>query len=204
MMQNKKIIGLTGGISTGKSTVSKILKSKDIKVVDADEIAREVVELGEPAYLDIVDYFGEGILKESLEIDREKLGKLIFTSLKNREKLNEITHPRIMDEIRNRTNSILETEDMVILDIPLLIEGIDSWEVYGIEFDEIVLVVLDDETQINRLVDRDGISREYAIEKISSQMPLNEKRKLSTIIIDNSGTLEDLEEEIDLLLKSLL
>lgn len=203
MMQNNcKIIGLTGGIATGKSTVAKLLKEKGYKIIDADKIAKGVVEIGKPAYSKIVEEFGNEVLLEDNTINRKALGKIIFNDKRAREKLNYISHPYIFEEIRLNLQELCKDENTVVLDIPLLFEQFDLWEKYGIEFDEIVLVDTDEDTQIKRLIKRDNISRDEAVKKIRAQLPMDEKRTRSSKIINNSGDMKNLKQQIEKLLLS--
>lgn len=198
------LIGLTGGISTGKSTVSKFIMEEGYALIDADKIAREIVEINKPAYIKIVEEFGEGILLKDKSIDRKALGKIIFSNKEKREKLNSITHPYIFEAIKDRISELCLNRTIVFLDIPLLFEQFDLWEHHGIKFDEIWLVYLDNETQIERLMNRDEISKEEALRKIESQMDLNYKKTKSSKTIDNSGDVKYLKEQVDKLLKELI
>ncbi|MEY8416351.1 dephospho-CoA kinase [Tissierella praeacuta] len=205
MIQNNcRLVGLTGGISTGKSTVSKIIMEKGYTVIDADKIAREVVEFNKPAYLQIVEEFGDGILLYDKTIDRKALGKIIFSSKEDRERLNNITHSYIFEAIKLKINQLCLNRTIIFLDIPLLFEQYELWAKYNIIFDEIWLVYLDKDTQIERLMKRDGILKEEALKKIGSQMDINYKKTKSSNIIDNSGDIEYLKEQIDKLLKGLI
>lgn len=185
-MNQNKVIGLTGSIATGKSQVSKYLKDKGIKVVDADLIARDLVDI--PIVKDeIKKVFGENIyINENL--DRKKLAEIVFSSDKKRNILNDIVHPHIykiiLEEIKN-------SKDLVFVDIPLFFENEKVNEKFGLKFDEIWLVYVDRETQIERLMKRDGISRDYAEKKINSQISVEEKRKKADVIIDNRFTVEE-------------
>lgn len=185
-MNQNKVIGLTGSIATGKSQVSNYLRDKGIKVVDADLIARDLVDI--PIVKDeIKKAFGENIYVNE-NLDRKKLAEIVFSNDKKRNILNDIMHPHIykiiLDEIRN-------SKEIVFVDIPLLFENEKVNEKFGLSFDEIWLVYVDREIQIERLMKRDGISRDYAEKKINSQISVEEKRKKSDVIIDNSGTLEE-------------
>lgn len=185
-MNQNKVIGLTGSIATGKSQVSKYLKDKGIKVVDADLIAREVVDI--PIVKDeIKKAFGENIYVNE-NLDRKKLAEIVFNNDKKRDILNDIMHPHIykiiLDEIKN-------SKEIVFVDIPLLFENEKVNEKFGLKFDEIWLVYVDREIQIKRLMDRDGISRYYAEKKINSQISVEEKRKKADVIIDNRFTVEE-------------
>lgn len=203
-LNNCKIIGLTGGIATGKSTVSNLLIEKGYKLIDADKIAREVVEIDKPAYLKIVEEFGESILLEDKTIDRKALGNIIFNDNFFREKLNQITHPHIFKTIKLNIHKLCKEESIIFLDIPLLFEQFDLLKEYDIRFNEIVLVYVDEKTQIERLVNRDFISKEQAINKIRSQMPIVEKRSRSSKTIDNTGDIENLKKQVDILLLELI
>ena len=185
-MNQNKVIGLTGSIATGKSQVSNYLRDKGIKVVDADLIARDLVNI--PLVKDeIKKAFGENIYVNE-NLDRKKLAEIVFNNDKKRNILNDIMHPHIykiiLDEIRN-------SKEIVFVDIPLLFENEKVNEKFGLSFDEIWFVYVDREKQIERLMKRDGISRDYAEKKINAQISVEEKRKKSDVIIDNSGTLEE-------------
>lgn len=191
-MNQNKIIGLTGSIATGKSQVSNYLKDKGIKVVDADLIARDVANY-KSVKNKIKKVFGDDLYIND-QLDRKKLAEIIFANKIHRQKLNGIMHPEIYKEINKKTRG---KEDLVFVDIPLLFENEDVNKKYGLDFDEIWLVYVDRETQIKRLMNRDDISREYAEEKINSQIPVEEKRKKADVIIDNSGTLEETFAQVE-------
>lgn len=191
-MSQNKIIGLTGSISTGKTQVSKYLKDKGIKVVDADLIAREVVDI--PIVKDeIKKAFGKNIYINEY-LDRKKLAEIVFNNDKKRNILNDIMHTHIYKII---LDEIKKSKEIIFVDIPLLFENEDVNKKYGLEFDEIWLVYVDRETQIRRLMDRDDISREYAEKKINSQISVEEKRKKADVIIDNSGTLDETFKQVE-------
>ncbi|MTI66721.1 MAG: dephospho-CoA kinase [Firmicutes bacterium] len=202
-MKQNKVIGLTGGIASGKSTVSKYLKSNDYPVVDADEISREVVEVNKPAYKKIVKNFGKEILNSDLSINREKLGSIIFKDDKLRLKLNKIIHPNIIKTIKKRTNEYLEKYRVVFLDIPLLLETRKELEGKGINFDEIWLVYAYENQQLDRLMKRDNLDKESAIKRIKAQKPLNEKINEADVVIYNTDTKILLIEKIKKLLQEL-
>lgn len=196
MKQNKpKVVGITGGIATGKSTVSKIIKNLGYEVIDADIISREVVEKGKPAYRELIAYFGDVILDEYGNIDRKELGNLIFNDEEKRKKLNSITHPYIMKAIKESIDNKKE-QKIIFVDIPLLIEEMDKLRDYDIRFDEIWLVYVDEGNQIDRLMKRDRIDRTEALKKIRVQMPIEVKKKYATIVIDNRGDIKDLDEQV--------
>ncbi|MCR2045021.1 dephospho-CoA kinase [Anaerosalibacter massiliensis] len=198
MMQNScKIIGLTGGIATGKSTVTNFLVENGFKVIDADKIAREVVEVNCPAYKNIVEEFGTKVLNEDFTIDRKKLGDIIFNDKEKREKLNSIVHPRVFYEMKNRISSYCADEQVVFLDIPLLIEGLNLFKKNDINIDEIWLVYTDEEIQIKRLMQRDKLSYEDAKKRIDSQLPMGTKMKYATRIINNNKDIKELKNTLE-------
>jgi dephospho-CoA kinase len=179
------VAGLTGGIATGKSTVSKMLANMGAHIIDADRIAFEAVAKGRPAWRKIVDTFGEDILYPDGEIDRKKLGEIIFNSSQKKLMLNSIVHPEVFSETARMIKELSENpSSIIILDVPLLIEsGMNK----GIE--DVMLVYTPESIQLARLMQRDGIDKEAAMAKIRSQMPIDEKLKYATIIIDNSSSL---------------
>lgn len=200
---NRKIIGLTGGIASGKSTVSNILKSMGFNVIDADVISREVVEIGKPAYFEIVEHFGRDIIDEDGNINRKKLGSIIFNDDNEREKLNLIVHPYIFAAIKDYIEKDSESK-LIFVDIPLLIEVLDDLQFHGIHFDEIWLVYADEEIQLKRLMERDSIGKEEAIKRIEAQMPMCLKKKYATRIIDNSGEKNELEGKVKKLVEEVI
>jgi len=197
-MNQNKIIGLTGSISTGKTQVSNYLRARGEKVIDADLIAREVVDLG-PVKEKIKEAFGNDIYKDD-ELDRKALGEIVFRDKEKRQVLNEIEHPEIyriiLEEIKN-------SKGRVFVDIPLLFESQHLNEKYGLDFDEVWLVYVNRETQVKRLIKRDRISRGYALEKINSQMSVEDKKIMADVIIDNSGSLEETFKQVEENLKRL-
>lgn len=200
---NRKIIGLTGGIASGKSTVSNILKFMGFNVIDADVISREVVEIGKPAYFEIIEHFGRDIIDEDGNINRKKLGSIIFNDDNEREKLNLIVHPYIFAAIKDYIEKDSESK-IIFVDIPLLIEVLDDLQFHGIHFDEIWLVYVDEEIQLKRLMERDSIGKEEAIKRIEAQMPMCLKKKYATRIIDNSGEKNELERKVKKLVEEVI
>lgn len=182
------IAGLTGGIASGKSTVSRFLCDAGARIIDADKIARQLVKRETPAYDEIIAFFGETVLLANREIDRERLGDIIFNDPLKRARLDAIVHSRVFgrsQEIIARYTA--ENPDaVVILDIPLLLEA-------GTQRDmaEVIVVYVPESLQLKRLVKRDGIDEKAAMARIRSQMPIEKKRKLATVLIDNSGSLSD-------------
>lgn len=181
-----KIIGLTGGIATGKSTVSKILQDNGYIVIDADVLSRRVVEIGMPAYQEILDNFGVSILNPDKSIDRKTLGKLIFSNERLKLQLNKITHPYIFEELKKEIDKKCRENKLIFLDIPLLFEEYSSNMELEIDFEEIWLVYVNEATQLNRLMKRDSLDREESNKRISSQMSMDEKSRMANVIIDNN------------------
>lgn len=182
------IAGLTGGIASGKSTVSRFLCNAGARIVDADKIARQLVKRGTPAYDEIIAFFGETILLANREIDRERLGNIIFNDPLKRTRLDAIVHPRIFERSREIiAHYAAENPDaVVILDIPLLLEAETQRDMA-----EVIVVYVPEALQLKRLVKRDAIDEKAAMARIRSQMPIEKKRKLATVLIDNSGSLSD-------------
>lgn len=203
MTHCKKILGLTGGISSGKSTVSDILIEKGFDIVDMDKISREIFEIDKSAYGKIVENFGKSILTVDKEIDRKKLRDIVFNDKKKLKLLNSITHPEIMSQAKTKIDNVLETKDIVFVDIPLLFETKDILASYDILFDEIILVYVSRDIQIERLINRDKIDRTEALKIIESQMDIEEKKKMADIIIDNSGNLEELKIKVNEFLSNM-
>lgn len=192
------IIGLTGSIATGKSTVANMIKELGIPVIDADKIAREVVEPGEPAYEQIVNQFGQGILFPDGTLDRKKLGSIVFQNKEKREQLNCIVHPAIRKKMDAQKNDYLQRGfKTVVMDIPLLFEGKRNQN----EFDKILLVAVSEEVQLKRLLERDKMGEEDARNRIRSQMPIKEKIPLADAVIWNNGTLEETKAQLLAILK---
>lgn len=177
------LVGLTGGIATGKSTVSEIFRHLGCVVIDADVLARDVVEPGEPAYAAIVAEFGPGILQHDGALDRKKLGAVVFADPEKRKRLEAITHPRIRERFARRLGELGEQgfAGIVIFDAPVMIES-GNYQT----MDRLVVVVTDAATQRARALARDG-DREEIERRIASQMPLAEKVRLADYVIDNSG-----------------
>ncbi len=187
------IVGLTGSIATGKSTVSKMLADLGAVIIDADKIVREVQQPGERAWREIVDFFGEEILQPNGELDRAKLGARVFDNPESREKLNQIVHPRVREERDLQTQEALahNPNRIVIWDIPLLIEtGIHR------EVERTIVVYVDQETQYARLLKRDELSAEAARKRIAAQMPIEEKKRYADFLIDNGGTIEETFQQV--------
>lgn len=187
------LIGLTGGIASGKSLVSSYLKKLGAKVIDLDEIAREVVGPGLPAWKEIVEAFGKEVLTNEGVIDRKKLGNIVFNDHELLKKLNSITHPRIMKEARRRIEKIRQKEAdiMIVVDAALLIES-----GYYKDMDKTILVYADEDIQIERLKKRDGISEGDALKRLKVQMPLKEKLLFADYVVyNNNESKEDIRRQ---------
>ncbi len=188
------IIGLTGGIASGKSTVAKMLVEKGACLIDADRLAREVVEPGRPAWRDIVEWLGDAILLPDRNLDRARLAEIVFNDRSKLEKLNRIVHPRVGERFGALTEEIKKRDPdaVVVYDIPLLIEA-------GMQkiVDLVLLVYVTPEIQASRLQQRDGISRAAAEARIKAQKPLEEKKELADVIIDNSGAEAETARQVD-------
>ena len=178
------LVGLTGGVATGKSTVAKMFQQCGAVVIDADELAREVVKPGKPAWREIVALFGKTMLNQDRSLNRQALGNIVFHNLKKRRQLEHIIHPRIAREQARLTKQAARKDPhaVVIYDVPLLFEaGIDT------RMEKTIVVTADRETQITRLRKRNGLSRAESIRRIRTQMALSKKVRLADIVID--GTL---------------
>ena len=183
------VAGLTGGIATGKSTVSKMFRDEGAVIIDADKIAHNVVKKGEPAWQQIRDYFGNEILLPNEEINRAYLGDIVFNDVAKKKVLNEIVHPFVLEKMAEELKQAEETRraSTVILDVPLLIE---SGMHKGIMSD-VILVYIPERLQLERLIARDNISVADATARIKSQMPIDEKKNYAGIVIDNSKSIDE-------------
>lgn len=190
------IIGLTGGIASGKSTVSAFLQDKGYTIIDADLAARMVVEVGQPAYLAIVEAFGKGILQENGQIDRAGLGAIIFNDQTKRNLLNGIVHPAVRSMMLSHKDEAIENgKQTIIMDIPLLFESDLTWMV-----DRTIVVTVEEDVQLSRLMKRNELTEEEAASRISSQLPLREKAENADAVIDNNGSVEDTLKQVEELL----
>ncbi len=189
-----KVIGLTGGIACGKSTVSGMLEDLGAAIIDADVIAREIMEKGTPVWQKIKEVFGDEYLLPDGEIDRKKLGELVFANPEALKKLNSITHPEIRREVVLRIDRLKSsgTYKAIVVDAALLIEA--GW---CDMVDEVWLVVADRETQIERLMKRNGLTRQQALNRISSQMDQDIKMRYADRIIDNSHGMEHTRKQVE-------
>ncbi|MGC1184603.1 MAG: dephospho-CoA kinase [Candidatus Dormiibacterota bacterium] len=188
-----RVIGLTGGIASGKSTVARLLGEKGAWVVDADKLARDAVGLQSPALAEIAQAFGDAVIAEDGALDRAQLGQLVFADEEARQRLNAIVHPRVLELSRQEIRQAQDSgADLVVYDVPLLYETERPKE-----FDGVLVVWVDPLTQLLRLRQRTGLSEDAARQRIASQMPLSRKRELATWVIDNSGDLEETRALVD-------
>lgn len=186
------LIGLTGGIGSGKSTVARMLRQAGVDVIDADQLARDAVAPGSEGLREVVARFGEGILDPSGALDRKKLGDVVFHDEDARRALNAIVHPRVAMLAAERVQALAEQgRERVVYEVPLLFEnGLDG------AMRATIVVYVDEETQLRRLMARDGSSEEGARARMSAQMPLEEKRRRASYVIDNGGGLEETARQL--------
>jgi dephospho-CoA kinase len=187
-----RLIGLTGGIATGKSTVARMLVAHGAIVIDADELAREVVRPGEPALREVAARFGDTVIRSDGSLDRDRLGAIVFSDSAARLDLEQITHPRIAELTRDRIATALAgPAPLVAVDIPLLFEhGRESM------FEGVVLVYAPRDVQLQRLRERNALDEAAAEQRLAAQMPIDEKRDRATWIIDNSDGLDATSRDV--------
>ena len=186
-----KIIGITGGIASGKSTVTNYLRQKGYQVIDADQVVHELQESGGRLYQALLSAFGPAILQEDGRLNRPKLGAMIFGNPELLAKSSQIQNQIIREELADRRDLLAETEDNFFMDLPLLFElQYEDW------FDQIWLVDVTEETQLSRLMTRNAFSQEEAEKRIAAQLSLQEKRNRADVLIDNNGPLELTQEQL--------
>lgn len=194
------LVGLTGGVATGKSTVAKMFKECGAVVIDADELAHEVVKPGKSAWREIVKTFGKTVLNTDRSLNRQALGRIVFRNPKKRRQLERIIHPRVAREQARLTKQAARTDPqaVVIYDVPLLFEaGIDT------RVDTTIVVAADRKTQVARLKKRNGLSQAEAIRRIRSQMPLAKKIQRADHVLNGTLPRPSLGQQVSLLLKDL-
>jgi dephospho-CoA kinase len=194
-----KLVGLTGGIASGKSTVAKILERLGAAVINADALSREVVEPGKAAWREIIDAFGAGVLQPDQTLDRQKLRSVIFNDRDGRKKLEAIIHPRVraLAEERIREHAVAGYS-IIVYEVPLLFEGnLHEW------LRPVILVACNVDTQRTRLQERDQLTQTEAQKHIDAQMSLEEKRRLADYVIENDGSLADLEQQVRTVLEKI-
>ena len=195
-----KIIGLTGGIGSGKSTVTDYLIARGFPVLDADKIAREIVLPGSEMLIQLISVFGKSILMQDGSLDRKKLGNIVFSDPEKKKTLDGLMHTRILELIHDRILEYREetVHKLIFIDAPLLFEtGLDK------SFSETWVIDVDEETRINRIMERDGLKREDIAMRISNQMTRDEKNKRADVILDNTGNQEALYQQIEQLLQKI-
>ncbi|EGJ36812.1 dephospho-CoA kinase [Streptococcus sanguinis SK49] len=186
-----RIIGITGGIASGKSTVTEFLRQQGYQVIDADQVVHELQEPGGRLYQALLTAFGSAILQEDGRLDRPKLGAMIFGNPELLEQSSQIQNRIIREELAGRRGLLAEKEDIFFMDLPLLFElQYEDW------FDQIWLVDVTEETQLSRLMSRNALSQEEAEKRIAAQLSLQEKRKRADVLIDNNGSLEETRQQI--------
>lgn len=199
-IDNRLLLGVTGGIASGKSTVTKMLEEMGAPPIDMDLLAREVVEPGTPAWKEIVACFGESVLFKDGTLDRKKLSKIVFKDPEKRKRLEGFTHPRINEAFAKRVEEITwRVPDPIILaDVPLLFEaGLQQ------QFHKVLVVYVPPDIQIERLMQRDGISRAAAMRILKAQLPIEEKARRADFVIRNEGTLEETRAQVKEVWKEL-
>ena len=187
-----RVLGLTGGIGSGKSMVAQIFAELGAVVIDADQLAREVVEPGQPALQEIASTFGPDVLLPDGRLDRPKLAGIIFSDPAERAKLDAITHPRIRERMEGQIEARRSGRGVLILDIPLLYENNRTNMV-----EKVIVVWVDAQTQLQRIRQRDGLSAEAARQRISAQMPLDAKRARADHVIDNTGGRDETQRQVE-------
>ena len=193
-----KIIGITGGIASGKSTVVEEIRQAGYQVIDADAVVHDLQAKGGKLYQALLDWLGPEILTADDQLNRPKLSQLIFSSPEHQVKSAQLQNDIIRQALAQERDRLAQSEDIFFMDIPLLVE-LDylDW------FDAIWLVYVDEDKQVQRLMERNGYNQVQAQQRIAAQMPLLEKKKYATLILDNNGSLEDLQQQVRQALKNL-
>lgn len=194
------VVGLTGSIATGKSTVVEWFKTKHVPIIDADQIAREIVEPGKPMLTRLKKTFGEAIIQKDGSLDRALLGQMIFNDDTLRQKLDDLMHPAIVKEMVARRDKYLnQNEPLIILDIPLLFEG-------GLTdlVDRVIVVYTTESVQLERLMNRNKLSKQEATQRIKTQWSIEKKKALAADVIDNNGSIEETYQQCDALYQKYL
>ena len=193
-----KIIGITGGIASGKSTVVEEIRQAGYQVIDADAVVHDLQAKGGQLYQALLDWLGPEILRVDGQLNRPKLSQLIFSSPEHQVKSAQLQNDIIRQVLAKERDRLAQSEDIFFMDIPLLVE-LDylDW------FDAIWLVYVDEDKQVQRLMGRNGYNQAQAQQRIAAQMPLLEKKKYATLVLDNNGSLEDLQQQVRQALKNL-
>ena len=200
-MRKFLLVGLTGGIATGKSTVSALLRQRGCVLIDADVLAREVVEPGEPALRQIAEEFGADVIGPDGRLDRKRLGAMVFPDPARRKTLEGITHPAIRERLMRKVAELTEQGfvGLVVFDAAVMIES-GNYK----NMEKLVVVLTDEATQSARLQGRDGMGPDEALMRIRAQMPVSEKAKLADYVIDNSGDRASTEAQVERVYQALL
>jgi dephospho-CoA kinase len=191
---NHLLLGVTGGIASGKTVVAKMLEELGAPLIDFDVLARQVAEPGKPAFTLIVDYFGKEVLQGDGTLDRKKLSKIVFQDTEKRNELEGFTHPPIYEAFLKREKAIMDKDPEAIIQavVPLLIEK----NLQSI-FDKVLVVYVPEQQQIERLVERDGISRKEAAHMLKAQLPINEKLAYADFVVNNGGSMEETKKQVE-------
>lgn len=193
-----KIIGITGGIASGKSTAVALIRQAGYQVIDADQVVHEFQAKGGRLYQVLLETFGQDILLPSGELDRPKLAELLFAHSENMVKSSQQQNAIIREALATKKEQLAQTEDIFFMDLPLLVElGYQDW------FDAIWLLYVDDNTQLKRLMERNQLTELAAKQRIASQLPMSQKKVYADVVIDNNGDLQALETQISKALQDL-
>lgn len=198
-----RVIGLTGGVASGKSTVAAMLRALGAVVLDADAIVRELQQPGTPVFRAIVEAFGPGVVRADGTLDRAALGRRVFADPEARRRLNAIVHPAVRERLHQEVDRLqrrLPPDAVIVLDIPLLLDTAPR-EAYPLE--GVIVVVADDATQVARLRARDGLDEAAARQRLAAQRPVREKAAEADWVIDNSGSLEETRRQVEALWRRL-
>ncbi|HEL1199932.1 TPA: dephospho-CoA kinase [Streptococcus equi subsp. zooepidemicus] len=193
-----KIIGITGGIASGKSTAVALIRQAGYQVIDADQVVHELQKKGGKLYQVLLETFGQDILLPSGELDRPKLAELLFAHSENMVKSSQQQNAIIREALATKKEQLAQTEDIFFMDLPLLVElGYQDW------FDDIWLLYVDDNTQLKRLMERNQLTELAAKQRIASQLPMSQKKVYADVVIDNNGDLQALEVQLKKALQTL-
>ncbi|HEL1062218.1 TPA: dephospho-CoA kinase [Streptococcus equi subsp. zooepidemicus] len=193
-----KIIGITGGIASGKSTAVALIRQAGYQVIDADQVVHELQKKGGKLYQVLLETFGQDILLPSGELDRPKLAELLFAHSENMVKSSQQQNAIIREALATKKEQLAQTEDIFFMDLPLLVElGYQDW------FDAIWLLYVDDNTQLKRLMERNQLTELAAKQRIASQLPMSQKKVYADVVIDNNGDLQALEVQLKKALQTL-
>jgi dephospho-CoA kinase len=187
------LLGLTGGIGSGKSTVSSLLAAKGAVIIDADAITREVQQPGHPVFDTIVERFGDGVVAADGTLDREALAKIVFANEDDRKDLEKIVHPAVGGEMISRLQAEAETDHVVVYDVPLLVESARR----AMEFGGVIVVDIHPEIAVRRVVEQRGMAEADVRARIANQASREDRLAVADQVIDNSGTREDLQRRVD-------